>query len=88
MAGTDQFIMNLLYVSGSHRKESNTDYLLELMLSSTGEQFVKLADYQIEPCRSCWGCRRVDECIFDDDMSDVLTPMLLAADAMVLGSPI
>ncbi|RLC65139.1 MAG: flavodoxin family protein [Chloroflexi bacterium] len=80
--------MNVLYVSGSPRKDSNTDYLLELMLSLTGGQFVKLTDYQIEPCRSCWACRRRDECMVDDDMSRVLIPMLFAADAMVLGSPV
>jgi len=80
--------MKVLYVSGSPRKKSNTDYLLELMLSLTGGQFVKLADYQIEPCKSCWACLRLDECTVDDDMSNVLIPMLLAADAVVLGSPV
>lgn len=80
--------MNTLYVSGSPRRDSNTDHLLDLMLSITGGQFVKLTDYQIEPCKSCWACRGVDECTLDDDMSDVLTPMLFAADAIVLGSPV
>jgi len=77
-----------LYISGSPRKKSNTDYLLELVLSITGGQLVKLADYQIEPCKSCWACRKLDTCTIDDDMSRVLAPMLLAADAIVLGSPV
>lgn len=84
----DPSTMDTLYVSGSPRQDSNTDDLLKLMLSSTGGQFVKLADYQIEPCRSCWACRRRDKCTVDDDMSRVLTPMLFAADAIVLDSPV
>lgn len=80
--------MDVLYISGSPRKGSNTDYLLDLMLSSTGGQFVKLADYQIEPCQSCWACQRLGECAVEDDMRRVLVSMLLAAEAIVLGSPV
>ncbi|MFO7743707.1 MAG: flavodoxin family protein [Anaerolineae bacterium] len=80
--------MKVLYISGSPRKGSNTDYLLDLMLSTTGGQFVKLAEYRIEPCTSCWACLRLDDCTVDDDMANVLIPMLLRADAMVLGSPV
>lgn len=80
--------MDVLYISGSPRKGSNTDYLLDLMLSSTGGQFVKLADYQIEPCQSCWACQRLGECAVEDDMRRVLVPMLFAVDAIVLGSPV
>lgn len=80
--------MNVLYVSASPRKKSNTDDLLELGLSITDGQFVKLADYHIEPCASCWACQRSNRCAIDDDMSNALVPMLLAADAIVLGSPV
>jgi len=80
--------MKALYISGSPRKGSNTDYLLERMMSISGGQLVKMADYQVEPCRSCWACRRRDTCTVDDDMSKILIPTLLDADAMVLGSPV
>jgi len=80
--------MKALYISGSPRKGSNTDYLLERMMSISGGQFVKLADYQVEPCRSCWACLRRDTCTVDDDMSKILIPTLLDADAMILGSPV
>jgi multimeric flavodoxin WrbA len=80
--------VNVLYVSGSPRKGSNTDYLLDLMLSVTDGESVKLSDYQIEPCTSCWACVRRDECTIDDDVSNVLIPMLLDAGAVVLGSPV
>ena len=58
------------------------------MLSVTGGQFVKLSDHKIEPCTSCWACVRRNECTIDDDMSNVLIPMLLDASAVVLGSPV
>ena len=80
--------MNVVYISGSPRKNSNTDYLLKLALSITGGEFVKLVDYQIQPCKSCWTCRKLGRCIIDDDMSNILIPMLLKSDAVILGSPV
>jgi multimeric flavodoxin WrbA len=80
--------MNVLYISGSPRDNSNTDYLLNLALSIADGQFIKLTDYRVEPCRSCWACRKLGKCVIEDDMSDILTPMLLDADAVVLGSPV
>ena len=80
--------MKILYVSGSPRKKSNTDYLLKLMLSITGGQFVKLINYKIEPCKSCWACQKLGKCTIADDMSNVLIPMLFDTDAVVLGSPV
>ena len=80
--------MNVVYISGSPRKNSNTDHLLKLTLSIADGRFVKLTDYQIEPCRSCWKCRELGKCVIGDDMSNILIPMLLEADALVLGSPV
>ena len=42
--------MNTLYISGSPRKHSNTDYLLHLLQDQIGGEFVKLTDYDIQPC--------------------------------------
>ena len=80
--------MRIVYISGSPRKNSNTDYLLKSMLSVTGGRFVKLSDYRIEPCNSCRRCQKLGKCVIDDDMSNVILPMLLKADAIVLGSPV
>lgn len=80
--------MNVLYISGSPRIASNTDTLLDVMLAVTGGQFMKLSEYEIQPCMSCWACVRREECTIDDDMSSVLLPMLLDAAAVVLGSPV
>ena len=80
--------MNILYVSGSPRSKSNTDYLLKEALSVTGGVFLKVVDYQVEPCRSCWACLKSGECAINDDMRQKLIPMLLKADAIILGTPV
>lgn len=80
--------MEVLYLSGSPRKKSNTDYLLMRMLSQTAGEFVKITDYRIEPCYSCWKCLKLGRCVIEDDMSNELMPRLLKADAIILGSPV
>jgi multimeric flavodoxin WrbA len=80
--------MNSLYISGSPRKNSNTDFLLKETLSETGGDFLKITDYQVEPCRSCWTCLKSGECALDDDMNHQLIPRLLTAEIMILGTPV
>ncbi|NNG67597.1 flavodoxin family protein [Caldanaerobacter subterraneus] len=80
--------MNVLYISGSPRKKSNTDILLKLTMSVTGGKFIKLVDYNIKPCLACWACQKEGECPIKDDMTKELIPMLLESDAIVIGSPV
>lgn len=81
--------MNVLYISGSPRKKnSNSDYLLNLARNVTGGEFIKLINYYIEPCKACWGCQKRPTCLIDDDMKNIITPMLLKVDAIVIGSPV
>jgi multimeric flavodoxin WrbA len=80
--------MNIIYLSGSPRKRSNTDYLLHQMLHQTGGKLMKLTDYAIEPCRSCWKCRKKGVCAINDDMKTFIIPKIVAADALVIGSPV
>jgi len=80
--------MDVIYISGSPRKKSNTDFLLKRLRSTTGGEFFKLVDLEIAPCVSCWACRKTHICAIDDDMSQVLVPKMLAAEAIVLGTPV
>jgi len=80
--------MTVLYISGSPRKNSNTDYLLNIALSITGGYFLKLADRELQPCKSCWGCLNTYRCIIEDDLSKEIIPLLLKCDGLVLGSPV
>jgi multimeric flavodoxin WrbA len=76
-----------VYVSGSPRKRSNTDQLLKCILADTGGVFIKVSDHAIEPCRSCWACRKTGSCVVQDDMTMVHIPKILEADAIVVGTP-
>jgi len=80
--------MNVLCISGSPRDGSNTDVLLSRIAAGTGGELIKLTDYDVRPCTSCWACIKNDTCCIDDDMSRVIVPRLRSADAMVLGTPV
>ncbi len=80
--------MNILYISGSPRENSNTDVLLETARSVTGGKLIKLIDYDIKPCASCRACQSLKDCIIKDDMNKAITPMLFESDVVVLGSPV
>ena len=80
--------MRILYVSGSPREQSNTDYLLQRLLSATGGDFMKLSNYRIEHCKSCWACLQGSTCSIKDDMTEIIMPKLLKSDAIVLGTPV
>ena len=80
--------MKILYISGSPRKNSNTDYLLKITQSITGGEFLKLSNCKIEPCRSCRTCQKIGKCVINDDMCNFIIPKLIEADAIVIGSPV
>lgn len=80
--------MDLIYVSGSPRKESNTDYLLRCSMEITGGDFLKLREYDIQPCISCWECKDEGKCTIEDDMTEVILPRLKECDGLVIGSPV
>lgn len=80
--------MNIVYVSGSPRDGSNTDYILNLMKEKLGGEFLKLSRFNIEPCAACWKCKENEKCIFQDDMALKITPKLMTADVIVVGSPV
>ncbi len=80
--------MDIVYISGSPRKNSNTDILLKLSLTITGGVFIKLTDYNIKPCNSCWACQKLGKCIIEDDMTKKVLPLLLDSDGIVIGSPV
>ncbi|PIT85442.1 flavodoxin family protein [Candidatus Micrarchaeota archaeon CG10_big_fil_rev_8_21_14_0_10_59_7] len=80
--------MKILYISGSPRKGGNSEYLLNLLSDSLKGELVRLSDYKIEPCKSCWACIKTEKCVINDDMTNKIIPVLLDADVIVLGSPV
>ncbi len=80
--------MDCLYISGSPRKGSNTDYLLNIVKDQTDGDFIKLSDFSFQPCQSCWSCRGKDRCVIADDMTEKVLPRVLDSKAVVIGSPV
>ncbi|MFW6041334.1 MAG: flavodoxin family protein [Thermoplasmatota archaeon] len=80
--------MRVIYISGSPRNNGNTDYLLQKVKDVADGEFLKLTNFKIEPCDSCWVCRSQEGCVIDDDMTNIIIPKLMDADALVIGTPV
>jgi multimeric flavodoxin WrbA len=92
----------VLGVSGSPRKGANTDILLETALSAAAEsdfvetKAVYLRDFEIAPCKSCFGCCREagaknngeNACVPFRDGMDELYPLLLRCKALIIAAPV
>lgn len=92
--------MKILALVGSYRKNQTIDTLVDRALEGatagrTGDTVdkIRLAEKQIEYCRNCMACKKADPvqpiaaCVIRDDM-DALLPKLVAADAIVFGTPV
>ena len=83
--------MKVLGIMGSPRIRGNTDLLMEEALKgalSQGAEVEKLVvdRLDIAPCREYYGCRKDGNCVMRDDM-DAIYEKLLAADAVIVASP-
>mgnify|MGYP000949463875 CR=1 FL=1 len=84
--------MQVLGISGSPRKDANTDTLVRQVLegcasAGAGTRLVRLNDLRIGGCQGCHHCQQHRRCRLDDDMIR-LYEEVFTADAVVLGSPI
>ena len=85
--------MRILAISGSPRgRNSNTRRLIERVLEgarSAGAEteLVDLGEIKIDFCRACGTCHVKGTCVLDDDI-EPLRAKMLAADGLVLGSPV
>jgi len=83
----------VLGVSGSPRRGGNTECAVRTALRVLSEgghdvQFQRLADHHVASCAGCRRCMVEHTCaIRDDELESVLAPWL-AADVIVLGSPV
>ncbi|MGA2677520.1 MAG: flavodoxin family protein [Methanobacterium sp.] len=82
-------MLNVLGISGSPVKDSNTDILVKTILKATSvnQEFVKLSDINIGSCRACKKCVYTNCCVLDDDFQ-WLSQNVLDADALVIGTPV
>lgn len=92
--------MNIVAIMASYRKGRTIDTLVDQAIAgaltanpdATAEK-ISLVDKQIEYCRNCKACRNDDpskplaHCAIQDDMQAIY-PVLDAADAYIIGTPI
>ena len=85
--------MNILILSGSPRKNGNTDLLVEAFSKGAAEkhhvEVVSVHDYNVRPCMGCNACftNAGNACVQKDDMSMIYSK-LANADMLVIASPV
>ncbi|MBO4932509.1 MAG: flavodoxin family protein [Clostridia bacterium] len=83
---------NVLILSGSPRKNGNSDILCDEFARGAAEagnnvEKIRVAEKNIGFCRACYACRGTGVCTIKDDMAEVLQKMI-DADVLVLASPV
>ncbi len=82
----------ILILSGSPRKNGNSDYLCDRFFEgakAVGHDVEKIFinDKKIAYCRACYACQKLGKCIIKDDMEEILNK-IIAADVLVFASPV
>ncbi|SDU46246.1 flavodoxin family protein [Desulfobacula phenolica] len=78
--------IDVLGISGSPTKNSNTDRIIKAVLDATGAEteFVKLSSINVRPCLACYKCVHDNVCKQNDDFP-ALAEKIKAAKALVIG---
>lgn len=76
----------IIGISGSPIKNSNTDRLIQAVLESSGlsTEFIKLSKINVRPCIACLGCKEDNICKVKDDLPE-LEEKVRKAGAIVVG---
>jgi multimeric flavodoxin WrbA len=87
-------IMKVVAINGSPRKGGNTRVMLEAVLEPLRKagwetELVQLGGRTIQGCRACFQCweKKDNRCVFGKDAFNEVYEKIVAADAVVLGSP-
>ncbi len=84
--------MKVLGISGSPRKNGNTDILLKFFSNGVKSRNIDISniylrDYNLKPCIGCEKCRKDKTCTaIDDDMKKIYS-LIDNSDTIILGSP-
>jgi multimeric flavodoxin WrbA len=84
--------MRAIAVTGSPRKNGNTEILTRHALNAMEEEgltteLISLAGLDIKPCMACGMCTKEERCPIQDDLLPIYLKMK-AADAIILASPV
>ncbi len=79
--------IEILGISGSPVKNSNTDRLVKAVLDATGleSEFVKLSNINVKPCLACKKCVPDNICKVKDDFPE-LAEKIKKAKALIIGA--
>ncbi len=85
--------MKVIGINGSARKDGNTALILRVVfeaLEAEGieTELVQLHGRRIDGCKGCFACKGKGECVFAKDDFNECFAQMLAADGIVLGSPV
>jgi multimeric flavodoxin WrbA len=87
--------MRVIGVSGSPRRNGNTDILIHTALGVLAEEgieteFLSLAERPVKPCVACAGCFNPDEirCVQHDPAFEGMIEKFATADGVLVGSPV
>lgn len=85
--------MKVLLVNGSPHKNGDTALMLTMVEKSLNEQGIETTWFQlgkqpVRGCIDCQGCKDIFRCVFKEDGCNKLIEGILAADGVVIGSPV
>lgn len=84
--------MKAIALCGSPRVGGNTEWLLRTALETLSSEGIEteLATIptSIKPCVACYACREKGRCVQNDPAFDALYEKMIAADAILVGSPV
>ena len=85
--------MKVLAINSSARKDGNTAILIdhvfqELNKAGIETELVQLAGQIIEPCKACWACQGMKNCVHKKDTFCNTFEKMVQADGILLGSPV
>ena len=84
--------MKILGISGSPRKDGNTEILLKEALWAAGQMdcetyMFSMSEKTVAPCRACGGCFKSSACVIEDDMKE-LSALMSRVDAVIWATPV
>jgi multimeric flavodoxin WrbA len=85
--------MKVLLVNGSPRQNGDTFYsltVIEKILKESGieTEWFQLGTDKVRGCCHCNQCQNTNRCVFQDDKCNELIEQCLAADGIIIGSPV
>jgi multimeric flavodoxin WrbA len=84
----------ILGVSGSPRRDGNTDIIVRRVVEGVGSisgrkaEFVRVADFDLKHCIGCRRCMTLGHCAIEGDDLDRIMAHFFAAETIVIGSPV